>query len=112
MIPIKLTENHYVNLDAIANLRSNPKTAGDASAMFIVFTEKEHDPLELHGAEAEEAMVNWRRFYQQRMPPAADGAVALAASSLVYECGAGAVYIARWSVQRPVPRYSAELQSL
>ena len=66
-IPIKLTENHYVNPEAIAHLCCNPKTAGDASAMFIIFTDEDHDPLELHGAEAEDAIANWRNFHQRRM---------------------------------------------
>ncbi len=67
MIPIKLTENHYINPDAIAHLCCNPKTAGDAPAMFIVFADAEQTPLELHGAEAQEAIANWRNFHQQRM---------------------------------------------
>lgn len=76
MIPIKLTENHFINPEAIAHLDCNPRAAGDTPALFIVFTDADHAPLELHGAEADEAIANWRRFYQQRMPPAADGIAA------------------------------------
>ncbi len=66
MIPIKLTENHYVHPDAIAHVDCNPKTAGGASAMCIVFKDRDQIPLELHGAEAEEAVANWRRFHQSK----------------------------------------------
>ena len=66
MIPIKITENHYINPEAIAQLCCNPKTAGATPAMYIVFTDGEQTPLELFGAEAEEAIANWRNFHQQK----------------------------------------------
>ena len=66
MIPIKLTENHYVHPQAIAHVDCNPKTAGGASAMYIVFIDRDQMPLELHGAEAEEAIANWKNFHQQK----------------------------------------------
>ena len=66
MTPIKLTENHFINPEAIAHVCCNPKTAGDRSAMYIVFTDRDRIPLELHGAEAEEAMANWRSFRQKK----------------------------------------------
>ncbi len=55
MIPIQLTENHFVNPEAIAHVWCNPKTAGDRSAVCIIFTDRDRIPLELYGAEAEEA---------------------------------------------------------
>ena len=67
MIPIQLTENHYINPDAIAHLDCNPKTAGDASTLVIAFTDRKLASLELHGAEADEAIANWRKFHRQRM---------------------------------------------
>lgn len=66
MIPIKLTENHYVHPDAIAHVDCNPRTAGDRSAMYIVFTDRDQIPLELYGTEAEEAIANWRSFHQKK----------------------------------------------
>lgn len=66
MTPIQLTENHFINPEAIAHVCCNPKTVGDRSAMYIIFTDRDRDPLELFGAEAEEAMTNWRNFHQQR----------------------------------------------
>lgn len=66
MIPIQLTENHFINPEAIAHVWCNPKTAGDASAVCIVFTDRDRIPLDLHGPEAEEAMTNWRKFHQQK----------------------------------------------
>ena len=68
MTPIKLTENHFVNPEAIAHVWCNPKTAGDASAVCIVFTDRDRIPLELYGAEAEEAMTNWRKFQAASFP--------------------------------------------
>lgn len=67
MTPIKLTENHFINPEAIAHVDCNPKTAGGRSAVCIVFTDRDRIPLELHGAEAEEAIANWRNFHQQRV---------------------------------------------
>ena len=66
MTPIKLTENHFINPEAIAHVCCNPKTAGDTSAMYIVFTDRDRMPLELYGAEAEVAITNWRSFHQQK----------------------------------------------
>ena len=67
MIPIKLTENHYINPNAITHVDCNPKTAGGAPALHIVFTDRDQIPLELYGAEAEEAIANWREFHEKKM---------------------------------------------
>jgi hypothetical protein len=34
--------------------------------MYIVFIDRDQMPLELHGAEAEEAIANWKNFHQQK----------------------------------------------
>lgn len=68
MIPIQLTENHFINPEAIAHVWCNPKTAGDRPAVCIVFTYRDRDPLELFDAEAEDAMTNWRKFQAASFP--------------------------------------------
>jgi hypothetical protein len=64
MIPIKLTDNHYINPEAIAHVRCNPTTAGNTPAMFIFLTDEDQFPIELYGVEADEAIANWRAFHQ------------------------------------------------
>jgi hypothetical protein len=66
MIPIKLTENHYINPEAIALVSCDAKNAEGASATFV-FVNAKQAPLELHGPEAEEAIANWHRFHQRRI---------------------------------------------
>ena len=66
MIPVKLTDNHYINPEAIAQVSCDAKNAEGASATFVFMSAKQ-TPLELHGPEAEEAIANWRRFHQRRM---------------------------------------------
>lgn len=68
MIPIQLTQNHFINPEAIAHVWCNPKTAGDRSAVCIIFTDRDRDPLDLYGADAEEAMTNWRKFHAASFP--------------------------------------------
>jgi hypothetical protein len=41
MVPIKLTENHYVNPEAIAHVCCNPLTAGGHPAMYVVFIDQD-----------------------------------------------------------------------
>ena len=65
MIPIKLTENYYINPEAVCRLHCHPKTDDGRAAMTIVFTDEDQLPLYLHGEEAEEAIANWRNFHQQ-----------------------------------------------
>jgi hypothetical protein len=66
MIPIKLTENHYINPEAIAQVSCDAKNAEGASATFV-FVNAKQAPLILHGPEAEEAIANWHRFHQRRI---------------------------------------------
>lgn len=66
MIPIKLTENHYINPEAIDQLLIRPKTDERPAALCIVFSDDNQIPLELYGAEAEEAIANWRSFHQKK----------------------------------------------
>jgi hypothetical protein len=66
MIPIKLTENDYINPEAVCRLHCHPKTDDRRAAMTIVFTDEDQLPLYLHGEEAEEAIANWRSFHQQQ----------------------------------------------
>ncbi|MEO8127331.1 MAG: hypothetical protein ABJF23_31530 [Bryobacteraceae bacterium] len=66
MIPMKLTENHYINPEAIDQLLIRPKTEERPAALCIVFSDDNQIPLEVYGEEAEEAIANWRNFHQQR----------------------------------------------
>ena len=66
MIPIQLTENHFVNPEAVCRLHCQPKTDDRRAAITIVFTDENQLPLYLHGEEAEEAIANWRNFYQRK----------------------------------------------
>jgi hypothetical protein len=66
MIPMKLTENHYINPEAIDQLLIRPKTDERPAALCIVFSDDNQIPLEVYGEEAEEAIANWRNFHQQR----------------------------------------------
>jgi len=63
MIPIKLTENDYINPEAVCRLHCRPKTEDRCAALTIVFTDENLIPLELYGEEAEEAIANWRKFH-------------------------------------------------
>src|SRR5271165_2687035 len=66
MIPMKLTENHYINPEAIDQVLIRPKTDERPAALCIVFSDDNQIPLEVYGEEAEEAIANWRNFHQQR----------------------------------------------
>ena len=65
MIPIRLTENDYINPEAVCRLHCHPKTDDRCAAMTIVFTDEDQLPLYLDGEEAEEAITNWRNFHRQ-----------------------------------------------
>ena len=65
MIPIKLTENDYINPEAVCRLHCHPKTDDWRAAMSIVFTDEDQLPLYLDGEEADEAIANWRNFHRQ-----------------------------------------------
>jgi hypothetical protein len=43
-----------------------PKTDERPAALCIVFSDDNQIPLEVYGAEAEEAIANWQNFHQQR----------------------------------------------
>lgn len=66
MFPIKLTESHYINPEAIDQLSIRPKTDERSADLCIVFSDENQVPLEVYGEEAEEAMMNWRNFHQQK----------------------------------------------
>jgi hypothetical protein len=66
MIPMKITENHYINPEAIDQVLIRPKTDERPAALCIVFSDDNQIPLEVYGEEAEEAIVNWRNFHQQQ----------------------------------------------
>lgn len=66
MIPMKLTENHYINPEAIDQVLIRPKTGERPAALYIVFSDDNQIPLETYGEEAEEAIANWRNFHQQK----------------------------------------------
>ena len=55
MIPIQLTENDYINPEAVCRLHCQPKSDDRRAAITIVFTDEDQLPLYLHGEEAEEA---------------------------------------------------------
>lgn len=63
MIPIRLTENHYINPEAIDQLLIRPKTDQRPAALCIVFSVDNQIPLEVYGAEAAEAIANWPNFH-------------------------------------------------
>ncbi|WP_031496195.1 hypothetical protein [Bryobacter aggregatus] len=67
MIPIQLTENDYINPEAVCRLHCQPKTDDRRAAITIVFTDEDQLPLYLHGEEAEEAIANWRSFHQRQV---------------------------------------------
>jgi len=52
MIPIKLTENHYINPEATDQLLIRPKTDGRPAALCIVFSDDNQVPLDIYGEEA------------------------------------------------------------
>lgn len=66
MIPIKLTENRYINPEAIDQVLIRPKTDERPAALYIVFSDDNQIPLEVYDEEAEEAIANWRNFHRQR----------------------------------------------
>jgi len=68
MIPIQLTENDYINPEAVCRLHCQPKTDDRRAAITIVFTDEDQLPLYLHGEEAEEAIANWRKFHAASFP--------------------------------------------
>lgn len=68
MIPIQLTENDYINPEAVCRLHCQPKTGNRRAAIIIVFTDENLIPLELYGEEAAEAIANWRKFQAASFP--------------------------------------------
>ena len=68
MIPIQLTENDYIDPEAVCRLHCQPKTDDRRAAITIVFTDENLIPLELYGEEAEEAIANWRKFQAASFP--------------------------------------------
>lgn len=63
MIPMKLTENHYINPEAIDQVLIRPKTGERPAALYVVFSDDNQIPLEVYDEEAEEAITNWRSFH-------------------------------------------------
>ena len=56
MIPIKLTENDYINPESVCRLHFYPKTGDRRAAIIIVFTDENLVPMELDGAYGDNLM--------------------------------------------------------
>jgi hypothetical protein len=57
---LKLTNNHYVNPERIAHIELRPAGQPFSTAVFFaVFNNQEIEPINLSGADAEEAALNW-----------------------------------------------------
>ena len=63
MFPIKLTDNEYVNPEAILHDEFSP---GSNAVFTLIFQNTEFDPLQFRGAVAEEAFANWKAAYAER----------------------------------------------
>jgi hypothetical protein len=60
MIPIRLTENRWVNPSAVAEVEFRPKdTCGPDALFFLLYISSDLNYIRLKGAEAEEAFDNW-----------------------------------------------------
>jgi hypothetical protein len=60
MIPIKLTDNHYLNPSAVLHVEFTPKgKIGPDAHFYALYGTSDDFGLRLTGAEAEEAFRNW-----------------------------------------------------
>jgi hypothetical protein len=67
MFPVRLTENRYVNPDAIADIEYTPKGSRSDDAFFTVLFLNNQTPLvHLKGDEADEALENWKAAHEEK----------------------------------------------
>jgi len=68
MFPIKITENEYVNPDAVlfALFTPNGASSSDPAVFVLVFEDPEVLDRVYKGPEAEEAFENWKRAYARQ----------------------------------------------
>ena len=60
MMPIKLTDNHYINPSSVAEVEFRPKCEYRSNALFYAsHMNSDLSSVQLHGDEAEEAFNNW-----------------------------------------------------
>jgi hypothetical protein len=69
MFPIKLTEHHYINPDAVLYAEFRPGDAeGDDAGFAVVLRNNDYNPLWFRGPQAEEAFSNWKAAYALTIP--------------------------------------------
>jgi endonuclease YncB( thermonuclease family) len=60
MIPIRLTDNHYINPSSVAEVEFRPKCEYRSNALFFAsYRNTDLGSVQLFGDEAEEAFQNW-----------------------------------------------------
>jgi hypothetical protein len=66
MTNIRLTNNHYINPAAVATIAFDPTDTFNNQALFtVIFMNSDIDPLQLKGADAEDAFINLEAALEQ-----------------------------------------------
>ena len=68
MIPTRLTDNHYINPSAVAEVEFTPKGTSHDALFYALHVNSEYYALQLTGAEAEEAFRNWTDAVARKNP--------------------------------------------